>query len=76
MKPKSSKALIKIASALKLGSEQPDVQTAFLYEAIRGKNLVKQLTGQENGSNGVCLNKAPYGLKQAPQGWFLTLIFK
>ena len=59
----SSKALSTIASALKSEIEQLVVQTVFLYGAIRGKKFSKQLTGQENGSNLVCLlNKALYGL--------------
>lgn len=70
----SYKALFAIASALDLEIEQLDVRTAFLYRNINEEIFVEQPTGQEDGSNRVCLlNKALYGLKQAPRIWFLTL---
>ena len=74
VKPMSYKVLFAIASAFDLEIEQPDVRTAFLYRAIDEEIFVEQPTGQEDGSNRVCLlNKALYGLKQAPRIWFLTL---
>ena len=74
VKPVSYKALFAIALALDLEIKQLDVRIAFLYGAIDEEIFVKQPTGQEDGSNRVCLlNKALYGLKQAPQIWFLTL---
>ena len=72
VKPMSYKALFAIVSALDLEIEQLDVRTAFLYGAIDEEIFVEQPTGQEDGSNRVCLlNKALYSLKQALRIWFL-----
>ncbi len=73
VKSMSYKGLFPIALALDLEIEHLDVRTAFLYWAIDDEIFVEQLTGQEDGSNRVCLlNKALYGLKQVLRIWFLT----
>ncbi|CAI7779133.1 unnamed protein product, partial [Closterium sp. NIES-53] len=47
--------------------EQMDVKTAFLYGVVDEEIYMKQPEGYDDGSGRVCrLNKAIYGLKQAP----------
>lgn len=54
--------------------EQMDVKTAFVHGSIDTRVHVKQPSHFNDDSAKVCLlNKAPYGLKQTPQIWYLTL---
>ncbi|CAI7897508.1 unnamed protein product, partial [Closterium sp. NIES-53] len=47
--------------------EQMDVKTAFLYGVVDEEIYMKQPEGYDDGSGRICrLNKAIYGLKQAP----------
>ncbi|CAI7883278.1 unnamed protein product, partial [Closterium sp. NIES-53] len=47
--------------------EQMDVKTTFLYGVVDEEIYMKQPEGFDDGSGRVCrLNKAIYGLKQAP----------
>ncbi|CAI7838291.1 unnamed protein product [Closterium sp. NIES-53] len=50
--------------------EQMDVKTAFLYGVVDEEIYMKQPEGYDDGSGRVFrLNKAIYGLKQAPMSW-------
>ncbi|CAI7873947.1 unnamed protein product [Closterium sp. NIES-53] len=55
--------------------EQMDVKTAFLYGVVDEEIYMKQPEGYDDGSRLVCrLNKAIYGLKQAPSCWYVRLV--
>ncbi|CAI7854035.1 unnamed protein product [Closterium sp. NIES-53] len=55
--------------------EQMDVKTAFLYGVVDEEIYMKQREGYDDGSGRVCkLNKAIYGLKQAPSCWYARLV--
>ncbi|CAI7868623.1 unnamed protein product [Closterium sp. NIES-53] len=55
--------------------EQMDVKTAFLYGVVDEEIYMKQPEGYDDGSGRVCrLNKAIYGLKQAPKCWYARLV--
>ncbi|CAI7874928.1 unnamed protein product [Closterium sp. NIES-53] len=55
--------------------EQMDVNTAFLYGVVDEEIYMKQPEGYDDGSGRVCrLNKAIYGLKEAPRCWYARLV--
>ncbi|CAI7829528.1 unnamed protein product, partial [Closterium sp. NIES-53] len=55
--------------------EQMDVKTAFLYGVVDEEIYMKQPEGYDDVSGRVCrLNKAIYGLKQAPSCWYARLV--
>ncbi|CAI7757840.1 unnamed protein product, partial [Closterium sp. NIES-54] len=55
--------------------EQMNVKTAFLYGVVDEEIYMKQPEGYDDGSGRVFrLNKAIYGLKQAPMCWYARLV--
>ncbi|CAI7857720.1 unnamed protein product [Closterium sp. NIES-53] len=55
--------------------EKMDVKTAFLYGVVDEEIYMKQPEGYDDGSRRVCrLNKAMYGLEQAPRCWYARLV--
>lgn len=74
VKPMSYKALFAMAAAQDLEIEQMDVTTAFLYGKVNEEIYVEQPTGLDDGTRRVCrLNRALYGLRQAPRIWYETI---
>ncbi|CAI7757246.1 unnamed protein product [Closterium sp. NIES-54] len=55
--------------------EQMDVKTVFLYGVVDEEIYMKQREGYDDGGGRVCrLNKAIYGIKQAPRCWYARLV--
>lgn len=74
VKPMSYKALFAIGAALGLEIEQMDVKTAFLHSDIDYEIYVEQPYYMTDSTPKVCkLQKALFGLKQAPRIWYQTL---
>lgn len=71
----SLRTLLAIVAAENLELHQLDVKTAFLNGELEETIYMKQPQGyEEGGSNVVCkLNKAIYGLRQAPRAWHTRL---
>ena len=70
----SIKTILSLVAANDLHLEQLDVKTTFLHGHFEEEIYMHQLEGYEvNGKeNLVCrLKKSEYGLKQAPQQWYL-----
>lgn len=69
------RTLLSIVAAEDFELHQLDVKTAFLNGELEETIYMKQPQGyEEGGSNTVCrLNKAIYGLRQAPRAWHTRL---
>ena len=74
VKPMSYRMIFAVAAALDWEIDQMDVKTAFLYGEVKETVYMEQPTGHSDGSPRVCkLNRALYGIKQAPRMWYRAL---